>query len=271
MNPTKVQQSNEAAIVRKRMLELMHKSQASHIGTCLSVIEILLAVYNSIDIDKIKQKKEDRDRVIVSKGHCAAAVFTILNHFGLIEDKVLETYHQNGSRLAGHVTASVAGVEHSTGALGHGLSVATGIGIGLKTLKYKSGVFVIVGDGELQEGSCWEAIQSAAHLKLDNLCLIVDYNKLSGVGNPNDCCNLEPLKAKLTSFGFDTYEIDGHNTGAIMAAIKNTQQGVRPSALICHTIKGKGVSFMENQNVWHYRPLNAEDYGKAIAEVTKEE
>ena len=208
MNPKQKQKSGEAAAIRRRMLEILHKSQASHIGSCLSVVEILLAVYNSVDLDKIRNKKNDRERVILSKGHSAAALYTVLNHFGLLKDKELETYHQNNSLLGGHVAATVSGMEHSTGALGHGLSVGVGIAIGLRNKKINSRIYVIVGDGELQEGSCWEAIQSAAHFGLGNLCLLVDYNELSGIGKTNDCCNLEPLKDKLESFGFKTFEVD---------------------------------------------------------------
>jgi transketolase len=260
----------EPAQVRMRMLEILRKSQASHIGSCLSVVEILLAVYKNVDLEKIKNKADDRDRVILSKGHSAAALYTMLNHFGLLPDKELETYHQNGSLLGGHVTANVHGVEHSTGALGHGLSVGVGISIGLKSKKSRSRVYTIVGDGELQEGSVWEAITSAAHLKLNNLCLLVDYNKLSGVGKTNETCNLEPLTAKLLTFGFNSMEVDGHNLEEVYSAIGKTRNSDWPVALVCHTVKGKGVSFMENENVWHYRPLNNDDYNKAIAEIARQ-
>lgn len=248
----------------------MHKSQASHIGSCLSVVEILLAVYTCVNVDKIKNNQNDRDRVILSKGHAAAALYTVLTHFELLKDADLETYHQNNSLLGGHVAATVSGVEHSTGALGHGLSVAVGIAIGLRSKKINSRVYVIVGDGELQEGSCWEAIQSAAHFGLGNLCLLVDYNELSGVGKTNDCCNLEPLKSKLESFGFNTFEVDGHDEREGCSVIQNTKDSEKPIAIICHTVKGKGVSFMENNNVWHYRPLNKEDYEKAILEIKED-
>jgi transketolase len=257
----------EAAELRRRLLTLLHKSQASHVGTCLSVVEILLAVYKNVDLERIRNWTDDRDRVVVSKGHSAAALYTVLNHFGLLSDEELETYHKNNYRLGGHVTSTVTCVEHSTGALGHGLSVAVGIGLGLRNKKAGSRVFVIVGDGELHEGSNWEAVHSAAHLKLGNLCLLVDFNKLSGIGKTNDCCNLEPLKSKLESFGFETFEVNGHNQDEIDAMIRKTIDSERPVAIICHTIKGKGVSFMENNNVWHYRPLNKEDYEKAMLEI----
>jgi transketolase len=267
INTVTSQKPGEAAGIRLRMLEIMHQSGASHIGSCLSVIEILLAVYKSVNLDRIKAWADDRDRVIVSKGHCAAALYTVLNHFKLLKDEDFTTYYRNNYLLGGHVTSTVSSVEHSTGALGHGLSVAVGIGIGFKTRKIASRVYVIVGDGELQEGSNWEAINSASHLKLGNLCLLVDYNKLSGIGKTNECCSLEPLKARLESFGFHTFEVDGHDLNVIYQVIQKTKDSKRPVAVICHTVKGKGVSFMENNNVWHYRSLNKEDYEKAILEI----
>jgi transketolase len=253
--------------VRRKMLEVMYRSGASHIGSCLSVIEILTSVYASVDLDKIRAWSEDRDRVVVSKGHCAAALYTVLNYFGLLKDELLETYYREDSLLGGHVTATVPYVEHSTGALGHGLSVAAGIALGLKSKHIGSRVFVIVGDGELHEGSNWEALQAAAHFNLGNLCLLVDYNKLSGVGETNACCNLEPLPTKLEAFGFKTADLDGHSIPGIRQAIRETGSSTKPVALICHTTKGKGVSFMENNNVWHYRPLNREDFEQAVREL----
>lgn len=259
--------SPEAAAVRLRMLKIMHQSGASHIGACLSVVEILLAIYKSVDVNKIRQLASERDRVVVSKGHSAAALYTVLNHFKLLKDEDFATYYRNNSFLGGHVTACVPGVEHSTGALGHGLSVAVGMGVGLKIKKYDSRVYVVVGDGELQEGSNWEAISYASHLKLGNLCLLIDYNKLSGIGKTNECCSLEPLKDRLEAFGFQSFETDGHNLEFIYQIIQKTKNLKKPVAIICHTIKGKGISFMEGNNVWHYRPLNKEDYEKAVQEI----
>lgn len=261
------QKSEVAKQIRMRMLKLFHRSQASHIASCLSMVEILLAVYKSLDLEKIKNREDDRERVIVSKGHSAAALYTVLNHFGLLKDEELETFWKNGSLLGTHVTSTVFGVEHSTGALGHGLSVGAGIAMGLKIRGFNSRVYVVVGDGELHEGSNWEAMQFASHHKLNNLYLLIDYNKLSGVGTTNECCNLEPLKGRLESFGFESIETDGHNQEEILKAIQRVKKPVKPKAIICHTIKGKGISFMENNNVWHYRPLNREDYEKALSEL----
>ena len=268
-NTNSVQDLSRFGVIRKKILDIIYQSQASHIGSCFSIVEMLSAVYRSVEIEKIANQREDRDRVILSKGHSVAALYATLNQFGLMSDEELETYCKNGSLLSGHVDRSVAHVEHSTGALGHGLSVALGIGLGLKAKKIGSRVYVIVGDGELHEGSNWEALMLAGHLKLNNLCLLVDYNKLSGIGSIDGCCSLEPLRGKLESFGLEVFEANGHDEEEIFSAIQETKKRDRPAAIVCHTIKGKGVSFMENNNVWHYRPPNREEYENADFEIRK--
>lgn len=250
-------------LLRKKILEIIYKSGASHIGSSFSVVEILSAVYRSVDIKKIKNKQDDRDRVILSKGHSAAALYVILNHFGLMTNEELKTYYTNGSLLMGHASHNIPYVEHSTGALGHGLSVATGIALGMKTRKINSRVFVITGDGEMNEGSNWEALMLAGHLKLNNLCILIDNNGLGGIGDAN--CYLNPLKAKLESFNLEVYGVDGHNEEEICSIIQKDSD--KPKTIICNTIKGKGVSFMENNNVWHYKPPNKEEYENAKREL----
>jgi transketolase len=260
-----------AISLRKRVLEIIYQSKASHIGSSFSVIEILSAVYRNIDISKIKDKRDDRDRVVLSKGHSAAALYVILNHFGLLSDEQLATYYKNGSILSGHASHFIPHVEHSTGALGHGLSVAVGIGIGLKSKDLDSRVYVIVGDGELNEGSNWEALLLAGHLKLDNLCVLVDLNGLGGIGDINCYCSFDSLESKFESFGFTTFDVDGHDEEQIFQTIQKLKKSKTPGAIICNTIKGKGVSFMENNNVWHYRPPNDEEYKKALLELSARE
>ncbi|MBE3122249.1 MAG: transketolase [Thermoplasmata archaeon] len=262
-------ETQKTDLLRKRVLDIIYQSKASHIGSSFSVIEILSAVYRGIDIKKIKDKRDDRDRVILSKGHSAAALYVILNHLGLLSDEELMTYYKNGSILSGHASHFVPYVEHSTGALGHGLSVAVGIGIGLKSKGLDSRVYVIVGDGELHEGSNWEALLLAGHLKLDNLCVLVDMNGLGGTKDINSYCSFNSLKDKLESFCFKTFEVDGHDEEQICQTIQRLKESETPGAIICHTIKGKGVSFMENNNVWHYRPPNDEEYKKASIELSK--
>lgn len=256
--------------IRKKILDIIYQSKASHIASSFSVVEILSAVYRSVDIEKIKNKQNNRDRVILSKGHGAAALYVILNYFGLMSEEELKTYYKNNSLLSGHVTHHLPYIEHSTGALGHGLPVAVGIGIGLKSKKINSRVYVIVGDGELHEGSNWEALMLLGRLKLNNFCLLIDYNKLSGIGDTNSCTSSEPLKSKLESFGLDAFEVNGHDEEAIYLTIQKAKKIEKPVVIICHTIKGKGVSFMENNNVWHYRPPNEEEYNKALSELKEE-
>lgn len=256
---------------RVTILEIIHRSGASHIGSCFSLVEILNAVYRSVDIDKIKRHCDDRDRVIVSKGHSAAALYTILFKFGLMSKSDLDTYHTNNSLLSGQVSHFIPYVEHSTGALGHGLSVAIGICIGLKSKNISSSrVYVIVGDGELHEGSNWEALMLAGHLKLDNLCVLIDSNNFSAVAKLDASCSIEPYRDKFKSFGFAGFEVDGHNEEDIYSIIQQTKGIGKPVGLICRTTKGKGVSFMENNNIWHYRPPNKEEYKKALSDLKEE-
>jgi len=259
---------NNETSTRKAILDIVHRSSASHIASSFSVVEILSAVYRSLDINKVKKQSNDRDRVIVSKGHSAAALYTILFKFGLMSKSDLEKYHTNNSLLSGHASHFIPYVEHSTGGLGHGLSVAVGICIGFKSKKFLSSrAYVIVGDGELHEGSNWEALMLAGHLKLDNLCVLIDNNTLGGIGKTDECCSLNPLKEKLNSFGFTAFEVNGHNEDKIYSIIQQTKNTFRPVGIICKTIKGKGVSFMENNNVWHYRPPNREEYERGLGEL----
>jgi len=246
--------------LRTKIAELISRANASHIGSCFSIVEILDAVYQSVDIEKIKHGAKDRDRIIISKGHAAAAVYAILAQYGLLENDLLESYGINGSLLSGHVNHFIPFIEHSTGALGHGLPVSVGICVGMRSRKLEtSRCYVLVGDGELQEGSNWEALMMAGHLKLDHLCVLVDHNGFGGVRETSQTCSLSPLKKKFECFGFEAVEVDGHDQSAILDAIAGFKSGHRPFAIICHTIKGKGASFMEGQNVWHYRPPSKED------------
>lgn len=255
--------------IRRIILDIICNARASHIGSCFSVVEILSAVYRCVDIEKIRTNNEERDRVVLSKGHSAAALYSVLCHFGLIDEHDLATYCSNGSLFSGHASHFLPYVEHSTGALGHGLSVAVGVAIGLKSKKIDSKVYTVVGDGELNEGSNWEALMLAGHKKLNNLFVLIDNNKLGGIGKTDYCCSLEPLDRKCESFSFETYRVNGHDEELITSIIqrKNSEGGNKPVAIICDTIKGKGVSFMENNNAWHYRPPLGEDYEKALDEL----
>jgi len=263
MGNTKVTDANlplNTRQLRLRISEMICQADASHIGSCFSMVEILEAIYQNVDLDKIKKNAIDRDRVIISKGHAAAAVYAIMANFGLMEQNTLKSYCQDGSLLSGHVNHFIPYIEHSTGALGHGLSVGVGISIGLRSRHINTPkCYVIIGDGELHEGSNWEALMLAGNLRLHNLCILIDNNGYGGICETSSICSLSPIKDKFDSFGFETIEINGHDLPEILKAIERFKTRMGPFCIICHTVKGKGVSFMENQNVWHYRPPSHND------------
>lgn len=252
---------------RQLILDIISKGKAAHIASCFSVVDILHAVYSSVDIEKIRSRDQNRDRVILSKGHAAAALYATLTQFGLMNENELRSYHLDGSLLCGHVSHHVPAVEHSTGALGHGLAVGLGIAMGLKARGVDSRVLVVTGDGELHEGSNWEAIMLAGYRQVNNLCLLVDQNRLCQIGDIDQCCSLDSLAAKLESFRFETYEVDGHNEAEMHRILIKTRLSLRPVALICKTKKGKGVSYMEGNNLWHYRTPSGQEFERANMEL----
>jgi transketolase len=211
----------------------------------------------------------DRDRFILSKGHSCAGAYAVLAECGFFPLEWLESFYHNGARLAGHITAAgIPGVEVSTGALGHGLSISCGLALaGLRDGRpYR--VFTLLSDGECDEGSTWEAVLFAGHHRLENLTAIVDYNKIQSLGRCKDVLDLDPLGAKWAAFGWAVREIDGHDVAAVEAALaKLPQQPGKPSCVIAHTVKGKGVSFMEDKLLWHYRTPAGEEYQRALAEL----
>lgn len=245
-----------ARAIRERILHMVHRGKSSHVGTALSVVEILTVLYFEImNVDPSRPDDPDRDRFILSKGHGCTAQYATLCERGFFDEKILETYYLDGGALPGHAThATVPGVETSTGSLGHGLSLAVGMAYAAKLDKKAYRTFVVLGDGECNEGSVWEAAMAAAHWKLDNLVVIVDHNKLQGCGAPENVMGLEPFAAKWEAFGWNAREIDGHDPAALALALKNIPLVPgRPSVLIAHTIKGKGVSYMEGKVEWHYK------------------
>lgn len=250
--------------VRETVIEMLYQSQMSHLGSAMSCIESLVAVFERLDLDAIRSHDPMRSRVFLSKGHAASALYATMAHFGLLDFSVLKTYCQNDSMLCGHASHVVPLVEHSTGALGHGLPVAVGCAVGLKSLGCsRSSVFAIVGDGELHEGSMWEALALANHLRLNNLIVIVDNNKISSITKTNEVINMDPLKNRFEGFGFLVHEIDGHDLLALRNALTLANQADHPSVIIANTVKGYGVPFAENQPIWHYRSLNNETYASA--------
>ena len=259
-----------AAKIRKSIVDMLHSSGASHLGSNLSTVEILTAVYSLINCEKIINLETDRSRVIMSKGHAAAAHYSTLNEFGILSIDNLNTYHLANSDLTGHVNHKVPGIEHSTGALGHGINVACGCALGSKFSDLNYGVYVILGDGEMQEGSVWEAFMFAGHNRLSQLTALIDYNKISSITYTNEVISIEPLSERLSAFGWSVCAVNGHSTSEIIEAIQNTRRDNKPLAVICETTKGKGVSFAENKAIWHYRSLTDELHKQAVTEILRE-
>lgn len=249
----------------------MHaKSNSSHIGSALSCVDILTVLYfHTLKISQTNPLDKNRDKFILSKGHAVSALYATLSERGFFDNSILEKYCADGSILPGHSTKScVPGVEVSTGSLGHGLPMGVGMAVACKYDNLKYGIFVLLSDGECDEGSIWEAALFAAHHKLDNLIAIVDYNKIQAFGLTKEVLNLEPFADKWKAFGWEVREVDGHNFGEIIAALKKVPfRKNKPSMIIAHTIKGKGISFMENKLLWHYRAPNQEELEAALKEL----
>ena len=256
--------------IRAKALQMVSKAKASHIGGALSMADILAVLYGKIMRFNVKDSKcAFRDRFVLSKGHNGVALYATLSELKIIGNEVLETYYQNGSKLSGHIShKDVPGVEFSTGSLGQGINFAVGLALAAKMDNKKHNVYVIVGDGECNEGSIWEAALFANHFALDNLTVIIDHNKLQSI---NTCTKtLDPicLKTKWQAFGWRTIDIDGHNHEQLEKAFLEKTLSNKPKCIVAHTIKGKGVSFMEHNNLWHYRDPQGEFLETAIAEVT---
>lgn len=232
--------------------------------------DILAALYVRIlRVDPERPQWPDRDRLILSKGHACVSLYAALAFQGFFPESWLETFYQDGGKLAGHAThTGVPGVEFSTGSLGHGLSVATGMALAAKRDGAGHRIFALLSDGECDEGSVWEPALFAPHHNLDNLTVIIDYNKIQSLGRVEDVLNLDPLGGKWAAFGWAVREIDGHDMGQILSALENLpMQSGRPTCIVAHTVKGKGVSFMEDKLLWHYRNPSAEDVDLAVAEL----
>jgi transketolase len=256
--------------IRALALQMVHKTNASHIGTCLSMADLLAVLYGkTLRVDPACPNWADRDRFILSKGHGAAILYAALVERGFFPKERLDTYYQDGSALAGHSTShGIPGIEVSTGSLGHGLPIGCGMALAGKRENKPYRVFVMLSDGELDEGSNWEAILFAPQHQLDNLIAIVDYNKIQSFGAVSEVMELAPLVDKWRVFRWATREIDGHDYAQIESALGDVPfESGKPSVIIAHTIKGKGVSFMENQLAWHYKSPNAEQLAQALAEL----
>lgn len=255
--------------IRIKSIQMAHRARASHIGSALSISDILSVLYGKVlNIDPVNPDWEERDRFILSKGHACIALYAALAERGFISEDDLLTYGKDGSHLMNHISHKVPGVEFSTGSLGHGLPFGVGKAK-LAKLRGKSWkTFVLLSDGEMDEGSNWEALLFASHHKLDNLIAIMDYNKLQSLAEVKDTLSLEPLVDKIRAFGWSVSEVDGHDIFALDAVFQGIPfQSKKPSFIIAHTVKGKGVSFMENKVEWHYRSPSADDLRLSLMEI----
>src|SRR5579859_1753458 len=260
----------QAARVRGKIIEMSHAAQAAHLASSLSCADVLTAAYwQVLNIDPKRPNVPLRDRFILSKGHAAAALYTTLAMKGYFPFEELDTYCKDGGRLAEHPPANLLpGVEAATGSLGHGLPLGCGMALSGRIKGESFRVYALLSDGENNEGSVWEAAMFAAAQKLDNVCVVVDYNKWQATARSDETLMLAPLCDKWTAFGWDAREIDGHDVGALADAMQRLPNGSgKPVALIAHTVKGKGVSFMEDDNNWHYRAPTAEEVVRAHKEL----
>ncbi|MCE7997276.1 MAG: transketolase [Rhodobiaceae bacterium] len=262
--------ARHAAELRGQVVTLSHQAKTAHLGSSLSCADIVAAAYwHVLNIDPAKPDDPDRDRFILSKGHAAMTLYSILAARGFFPEALLDTYNKDGGKLAEHPPANgLPGVEAATGSLGHGLPIGAGMALSGKMKGQSYRVYCLLSDGECNEGSVWEAAMFAAAQKLDNLCVIVDYNKWQATGRSNETLALAPLRDKWEAFGWDAHEIDGHDIGDVAKRMVNVPNGSsKPVALIANTVKGKGVSFMEDDNNWHYRAPTAEELDQAFVEL----
>lgn len=259
--------------IRVHAVNMTHSGKSSHIGGILSIADILAVLYNDIlNVYPHSPKHPERDRFILSKGHAGAGVYAVLAEKGFFSTEMLKEHYKNGSLLSGHVShKGIPGVELSTGSLGHGLSIGCGMAYSLKLDNKSQKTVVLLSDGECDEGSTWEAIMFASHHQLENLIAIVDYNKIQSLDTVENTLNLEPFDKKWEAFGWNVFSIDGHNHHELKLTLKETfyNKKNKPSVIIANTIKGKGVSFMENSVLWHYRSPQGEEYLNAIKELTE--
>lgn len=261
-----------ATRVRKNILSLIYKTKGPHLGSAFSCVEILVALYFkffSISIENCQE--QNRDKFIFSKGHAAPALYSVLYEKGFLTEEDLALFAVNGGNFEQHPNMNVAkGIDVSSGSLGHGLSIGAGMALAAKIDKALYRVCVLISDGELNEGSTWEAILFSAHHKLNNLLLVIDYNKMQALGFTKDTLELDPLRAKFEAFGWKCMEVDGHDFSSIIESVNMFPfDNNKPGLIIAHTIKGKGVSFMENNLYWHYNYPNESEYTQSLAELSK--
>ena len=258
-----------ATQIRKDVFSMLNKGQASHVGGCLSCLDIVSVLYQEIlNIKPNKPKSPNRDRLILSSGHNGPTVFSALANKGFFPKSWLKTFTQNKGKISVHIDShGIPGVELSTGSLGHGLSVGVGMAMSLRDRAIKAHVFIILSDGEMNAGGTWEAMTFASHHKLNNIIAIVDKNKIQSFGRTKDVIDLDPLGEKWKSFGWKVYEIDGHNHKKLRETfLKAKKSRTKPVVIICNTIKGKGLEGREDQLISHYGPPTDEDIKKVMEE-----
>lgn len=260
--------------IRRHGIEMTYLSHGSHIASILSVADIIAVLYGDVmNVDPENPKMDERDRLILSKGHAGASIYAALAEKGFFDTEELKTHYADGSRLSGHVShKGVPGVEFSTGSLGHGLPVGAGMARAAKEDGKKHNVFVVMGDGECDEGSVWEAALLANQFKLNNLIAVVDHNKMQSLDYCENTLALDPFAEKWKSFGWNVFDIDGHDHNALKEAFAKAKQSTdKPNIIIANTLKGKGVSFMEFDILWHYRFPHDEggEYINAVKELNE--
>lgn len=257
--------------IRLHAVDMTSRGRSSHVGSVLGMADIVAALYGSVmNIRPQEPKWPSRDRFILSKGHAGAGVYAALAEAGFFSSELLVDHCADGSIFSGHVShKGVPGVEISTGSLGHGLSIAAGMAYAAKLSNSVHRVFCVMSDGECDEGSIWEAAMFASHHALSSLVAVIDYNKIQSLASTQETLALEPLADKWRSFGWNVVEVDGHNTTDLVSALGvDPASAGSPTVVIAHTVKGKGVSFMEHSVLWHYRTPQGDEYEAAIAELT---
>jgi len=256
--------------IRAETLRMIHRARSSHAGSALSMIDLLVVLYEKVlRVRPDELDWPERDRFLLSKGHACAGLYAVLARRGFFPLDWLNDFYGDNARLPGHAThAGIPGIEVSTGSLGHGLAIACGMALAGKSDNKSYRVFALLSDGECDEGSTWEAALFAPHHRLDNLVVIVDYNKIQSLGTVKEVLDLEPLAKKWESFGWAVREINGHDFGEIEPALVNVPfESGKPACVIAHTVKGKGVDFMEDKLLWHYRALNDEEFHSALTQL----
>ena len=256
--------------IRRIILDMAYSGATVHIGCAFSIVEVLAVLYRDhLRLDPADHRSAGRDYMVLSKGHGIMAQYACLYELGWLSQADIANYFKDGTRLKGLADVHVPGVEATAGSLGHGLSVAVGLALAAKLKKTDQICYALIGDGELNEGAIWEAVLFAAHFKLDNLIMIVDKNDFQAMGSTEEVMGLGDIEAKFAAFGFDAITLDGHHESALDAGFRalRAKRNGRPKAIVANTVKGKGVSFMEHNNAWHYTRLSPDTYQAAAAEL----